>query len=57
MVVAANKADLSKSKWDVSVDEIKQFADSVGAQWFETSAKMGTGSSQFQICLASITSN
>ena len=43
MVVAANKADLSKAKWDISPEEIQQFATSVGAQWFETSAKMGTG--------------
>lgn len=43
MVVAANKSDLSKSKWDINPEEIQKFADSVGAQWFETSAKMGTG--------------
>lgn len=41
--MAANKADLSKSKWEVSVDEINNFAASVGATWFETSAKLGIG--------------
>jgi hypothetical protein len=43
MVVAANKADLPKTKWEVPAEEIKRFSESVGANWFETSAKMGTG--------------
>uniref|UniRef100_A0A7S2H2U8 Ras-related protein Rab-21 n=1 Tax=Helicotheca tamesis TaxID=374047 RepID=A0A7S2H2U8_9STRA len=43
LIIVGNKVDLAKTKRSVKMEDAKNYADSVGAMYMETSAKSGLG--------------
>eukprot|EP01127_Copromyxa_protea_P003271 TRINITY_DN1310_c0_g1_i3.p1 TRINITY_DN1310_c0_g1~~TRINITY_DN1310_c0_g1_i3.p1 ORF type:complete len:116 (-),score=15.37 TRINITY_DN1310_c0_g1_i3:213-560(-) len=52
LVIAANKADLPKAKWVITVEDIQRLVNSVGGSLFQTSAKLGTGIDEMFVDIA-----
>ena len=43
IVLFGNKVDMDRDKWEVTSEEIRDFAKKIGIAYFETSAKKGQG--------------